>query len=496
MKRRTFVLALAASCLVSAALPARAQAQDEARRLVAAMLGATPMTDDLRALTDEIGGRATGSDANLAAVQWGLERFRSAGVTVRREAFEMPAMWLERSATATVQGAGIVTFAPHIAAMPFSTPTAPAGLTAPAVDGGRGTAEDFQRLGASARGAWVVVQQDLLQDIDGLFREYAEAAEIETRAIAAGVAGVIYESSRADGLLYRHNASLGEANRTPMFIMERSAAGRVLRLLRAGRALTVTAKLDLQTGGPYQSANVVGEIRGTTHPDEYVVIGAHLDAWDLGTGALDNGANAAMIIDLARQMQALGLRPARTIRFVLWNGEEQGMVGSWKYARAHRDELDRTVMTASFDIGTGRIIGFFTGGRPDVVAAVEHALEPVRGLGPFAQVDAPIVGTDNYDFMMEGVPNIVANQEPATYGPNYHAASDTYDKADLTTLRTNAAVAAAVTWYFATADLTLPRQTRAQVEALVASTDLLQQMQILGGLKEAWLNGTRGRARQ
>lgn len=185
---------------------------------------------------------------------------------------------------------------------------------------------------------------------------------------------------------------------------------------------------------------------------------------------------------------------ARTIRFVLFNGEEQGLVGSWKYTVSHLDEMDRTVLASSFDIGTGRIVGFFTGGRPEVAQAVTRALEPVRGLGPFEQLDVPIVGTDNFDFMMQGVANIVGNQESANYGPNYHARSDTYDKANPQQLRLNAAIAAAVIYSFANSDVTFPRQTRAELEQLVRSTDLADQMRSFGIL-QAWESGARGRAR-
>src|SRR6185436_1838401 len=153
--------------------------------------------------------------------------------------------------------------------------------------------------------------------------------------------------------------------------------------LRAGKHLTLTAAIDVQSGGPFESANVVGEVRGAEKPDEFVVVGAHLDSWDLGTGALDNGCNVALVIDLARQFKTLGLRPKRTVRFVLWNGEEQGMFGSWGYTKAHQAEMDRHVMAASFDIGSGRIRGFFTGGRAEVAPVVERGLQAVQGLGPY-----------------------------------------------------------------------------------------------------------------
>lgn len=497
MKRQLLQRQLGISLAVALSLfatfaPVGAQRQhaDDASRLVAAMLGDTPLEEDLRSLTDEVGGRATGSEANLRGVEWALKRFREAGVEARKEAFTMPALWLEESASAEVSGD--VSFAPRVVAMPFSVATPSAGKTAPLVDAGFGGEKDFERLGAKARGAFALVETHELLDIEGLFREYNEAVGIERRAFAAGVAGVVYTASRPNGLLYRHNASLGPDNKHPLLIMEREQALRALRLLRSGKRLTLTARVRLKSGGSYESYNVVGEIRGRERPDEFVLIGAHLDSWDLGSGALDNGCNAALVIDIARQMQRLNLRPRRTVRFALFNGEEQGMLGSWGYAKTHAAELDKHVMASSYDIGSGRISGFFTNGRAELLPAVERALRAVRGLGPFEQVNAPIVGTDNYDFMIEGVANLVANQESANYGPNYHARSDTFDKVDLRQLRLNAAVAAAVTYAFAEDEATWKRQTRAEIEELIRTTDLGDQMKSFG-MWESWANGTRGR---
>ncbi len=476
-----FALALAAPSLALA---------DDSARLAAALLGDTPLVRDLRSLTDEIGGRPTGSEANRRAIEWGLARFREAGVEARSEAFSMPALWLERSASARV--GGDFSFELRAAAMPFSAETPGAGLTAPLVYGGSGSEADFTRLGASARGAFVLIETEELVDLEGLFREYAEAAEVERRAFAADVAGVTYMASRPKGLLYRHNVSIGRRNTRPMLILEREAAQRALRLLRSGRRLTLTASIDVEGGKPYQSANVIGEIRGSEKPEEIVIVGAHLDSWDLGTGALDNGCNVALILDIARQIHALGLRPRRTLRFALWNGEEQGMNGSWEYAKAHAAELDRHVMAGSFDIGSGRITGFFTNGRPELHGVVAKSLAPVAGLGPFTQLSEPVVGTDNYDFMMEGVANLVANQESANYGPNYHARSDTFDKVDLRQLKQNAAIAAAVTWGFASHDVSWSRQSRREIEAIVEGTTLKPQM-IGMDLWDDWVAGRRGR---
>jgi hypothetical protein len=479
--------------LLSVGVAARLSAQDAVPRLAASLLGNTPMIEDLRTLTDKIGGRPAGSPANLRAVEWALERFRAAGVPATKEAFRMPGLWGERAAAAVVRGRD-VEFAPRIAAMPYSTGTG-ADFTARLVDGGRGRKEDYRALGSAARGAFVLIETPELRDLDGIFREYVEGITIERDAFAAGVAGVIYQGSRSGNHLYRHNATLAYANRHPVLAMERDGAARALRLLRAGVALTIAPVVNVDTGPAYDSWNVIGEIRGHSRPHEIVIVGAHLDSWDHGTGALDNGANVVMLIDLARQIQRLGLRPARTIRFALWNGEELGLFGSFGYTHSHRAELDRHIMAASFDIGTGRITGFFTGGRADLIPVLDRALIPVGGLGPFEHPNVPVVGTDNFDFMMQGVPNLIANQETANYAPNYHARSDEFDKADLRQLRLNAGIAAAVTWEFANAESArLPRHTAAQVDSLITATDLEQQMRSYGNIWDAWIKGERGRS--
>ncbi|HEX2450330.1 MAG TPA: M28 family peptidase [Gemmatimonadales bacterium] len=487
---RCLAIALAVHLSICPPAPPLA-AQDVVPRLAGALLGDTPMVEDLRVLTDQIGGRPAGSAANRRAIDWALERFKAAGVPATKEVFRMPGLWLERSATAVVRGG--VEFAPRIAAMPYSTGTR-AGFEAALVDGRFGRAEDYRALGSAARGALVLIEMPELRDLDGLFREYSESVGIEHRAFEAGAAGVIYQGSRPGDNLYRHNASLAYDNRHPVLAMERDGAARALRLLRSGMKLTIAPVVSVESGPAYDSWNVIGEIRGTSQPDEVVIVGAHLDSWDLGTGALDNGANVAMLIDVARQMKRLGLRPARTVRFALWNGEELGLFGSFGYTQSHKAELPRHVVAASFDIGTGRITGFFTNGRAELIPVLDRGLMPVAGLGPFSHLNIPVVGTDNFDFMLQGVPNLIANQESANYGPNYHARSDEFDKVDLHQLRLNAAIAAAVTWEFANApSARIPHQTPAQVDSLIAATDLEQQMRSYGNIWDAWVKGERGR---
>ena len=467
------------------------QRKDDLAVYMKAVLADTPIEEDLRELCDGIGGRASGTAANLRAVEWSLAKFKDAGVSASADRFMMPGLWLEKRASATVTGT--LSFSPRIAAMPYSAGTPGGAIQAELINVGRGTEEDFSWAGGLIKDKFILVETEELTDIDGLFREYAEAAAIEARAYEAGVRGIVYMGSRKDILLYRHNASRGLANTLPMVSMARIDAQRCARALRAGESLMLSLSLDIDSSGPYPLDNVIGEIPGGDRKDEIVIVGAHLDSWDLGTGANDNGCNVAMMIDLARQMKRLGIVPRRTIRFALWNGEEQGLYGSMGYTQKRAQEMGKHVMAMSIDIGSGRINGFFTGGRPEVYAMTQRVLDPVKGLGPFTNIDVPIVGTDNFDFMMHGVGNLVANHEPQLYGPTYHAASDTYDKVDLQALKVNEAIIAAVVLGFANADkIPYARQSREEIEHLVNTTDLEEQMRMFG-IWDQWEEGKRGR---
>ncbi|HWF05186.1 MAG TPA: M20/M25/M40 family metallo-hydrolase, partial [Candidatus Angelobacter sp.] len=248
-------------------------------------------------------------------------------------------------------------------------------------------------------------------------------------------------------------------------------------------------------GGQAMAQNVVAEIRGKDKPNEFVVIGAHLDSWELGTGALDNGCNAALVIEALRAIKAAGLQPSRTIRFVLFTGEEQINIGSFAYTVTHKAEMDNTVAMLTWDEGTGKTTGFSLGGRKDLVDPVTRLLEPIRQYGANTLTTDAFVGTDNMDFLLQGVPNLVANQEEANYLINYHASSDTYDKVDFPQLRKHVAIAAYLTYAIADAPERLgPRQDRRQIEGLIQETHLDDQLKAFE-LWSAWTSGKRGRSK-
>jgi Zn-dependent M28 family amino/carboxypeptidase len=449
------------------------------------------MEEDLRLLCDEVGGRPTGSMAYGAALQWGVDAFRRAKVdTVALESYDAPARWEPIGAEAEV----ISPFRFPLRVVSFANaPSTREKIKAPLVDAGSGKRADFEGLGRRARGAIALVRTKPMLSFEDLFAEYLAGPEMVEAADAAGVAAILFMSTRPRDLLYRHTTTFdGTLISIPIGMVAREQGLRLGRLLDKGEQLVLSLEIENRTGGPWQPQNVVAEIRGRELPDEVVLLGAHLDSWDLGTGALDNGVNCALVVEIARAIAA-GTRPKRTARFVLFTGEENGLLGSRGYVAAHRAEMDRYDAVMIHDIGDGKILGYFTDGRPDLHPALSRVLAPVKGWGAAGLNDEAILGTDNFDFLLEGVPNLIANQETARYLPDYHAESDTLDKVDMKQARRNAAIAAVAVSGIANAPARIgKRQSRTEIEQVLAKSGIADQMKTYG-LWADWESGKRGR---
>jgi carboxypeptidase Q len=464
-----------------------------ATKILPMILGPSPMEENLRRLTDEIGGRVTGSPEMAKAVEWGVAAFRAAGVDVHTEKYTMPTNWSEGDTRLELLAP--VQFPIRLKAEGWSPATPAGGIEASLVDVGYGTADDFSRAGSLLKGAILLVHSDIGSTWADLFNEYLRPPDIIRRALDSGASAILWMGARERLLLYRHTNSLaGQIDKIPQAILAREDAMRLVRTISAYPG-KVRARFSMpnRIGGPVEQQNVVGEIRGYEKPDESVILGAHLDSWELGTGALDNGCNAALVIEAARALKATGLLPRRTIRFVLFSGEEQGTMGSWEYVKAHRAEMDKLRAMITFDSGIGRITGYSLGGRRDIEPALRQILKPLESWGGNTHTYDASFGTDNLDFLLEGVPNLVANQEEANYLPNYHAASDTLDKVDIRELKLHTAYAALTAW--GVADRVEPfgkRLTRPEIETLITETGLDQQMKLLGYWDD-WQSGVRGR---
>jgi Zn-dependent M28 family amino/carboxypeptidase len=478
---------------------------NEANQVIQAALQPSSLETNLHRLTDEIGGRVPGTLGMQHAVAWGVQAFTAAGAdSVHTEGFTIPNSWAEgateMNATTAYQvdaskvGGGTVLSSFRVRAVSVAwAPALAAVKHVPIVDVGAGTAADFTKAG-DVSGKVVLVHTVVLKTWDDLFAEYTNAPPVIDLAVKGKALAVAFLATREHDILYRHtNAGAGEIDKLPMVIVAREDGERIARLLAAGNIVWADLSIPNQIGGPIKTSNVVAEIRGSENPDEFVILGAHLDSWELGTGALDNGCNAALVVDALRAIKASSVKPRRTIRFVLFSGEEQGLIGSRLYAYSHRAELDKAAGVIIYDSGTGKTTGFSIGGRKDIYYAAKELIAPL------AQFDVKEVkttmewGTDHFDFMLEGVPTFVADQVEANYLENYHATSDTYDKVDFPQLKKHVAEAAALSVELADLPTKIgPRLTHDQVEQTMRDTNSVEMFKAFG-IWDEWASGQRGR---
>jgi len=498
--RTAYLLVLAACVLVCR--PAGAQDRNgavrnansgsAAYRLIDEVANTPTLESNLRVLCDEIGGRLPGSDAMRRAISWAIDAFHKAGLaSVHTESFLIPNSWAEGATRAEVISPA--RFVIHAAATGWSSPI-PNGIEAEVLGGQRGEEGEVERLGAAAKGKIILISSEPLNNFQDMGMEQRRATIAMREAEKIGAAAVLFMSTRPQGLLYRQaNLVDGRLDKLPSAVVAREDAQRLLRLLEAGKRVRMRLALPNKIGGPFQARNVVAEIRGAEKPAEVVILGAHLDSWDLGTGCLDNGCNAALVIEAARAIEAAHLRPKRTIRFILFDGEEEGLLGSRAYVEQHRAELDNIVAVVIHDMGSGRISGYSLGGRGEIQPALEEIMGPVNYLGATNHTNDAFFGTDHFDFLLQGIPTLVANQDTTVYVPNYHAQSDDFDKVDLKELKDQATIAAVTAYNIADRpDRLGKRLTRVEIARLLRETRLDEQLKFLG-LWQEWETGRRGR---
>lgn len=222
-------------------------------------------------------------------------------------------------------------------------------------------------------------------------------------------------------------------------------------------AIEISNKL---TPGPHVVHNVVGEIRGGEKPDEFVVVGAHIDSWDLGQGTTDNGTGTSVVLEAARALAKSGVKPRRTIRFVLFSGEEQGLHGSKAYVKSHKDEMDRTSAAIVHDTGTGKVMTLALQGREKLKPLLEREFAGLKALGLNELSTRNMGGSDHQSFDSAGVPGFMFQQDPAEYRLTHHSQSDTLDKARPDDLVQGAQVMAVMALRIANLDTLLPREKK------------------------------------
>ena len=381
----------------------------------------------LTELSDDVGARVTGSPGAQKGIEWGLAKMKAIGLeNVHAEKWQLWRGWTRGTAQAELLTP--IRRPLHIDAMGWTGST-PAG----GVDGEVVTANIFdlgnemKNMSRFAGKVVLVVMQG--EPNKGFVQLFVQLGDFFRAAGKAGAIAVIggQGGGKAEGMNLTHTGILGfDADfAIPVVSMTAEDQGQLERYI--ARGLKPRVHFNVQntfTNGPVESANVVGEIRGRENPEQVLVVGGHLDSWDLSEGATDNGMGSSCALGAADTILRSGVRPRRTIRFVLFTGEEQGINGSFEYVKQHQAEMGNHLGSLILDNGQGPVRGFQLGGRDDLVDAFKPfaaALADIRELKVDDKVDS---GTDTFPFSMAGLPGISMDQDSPDYKYTHHSPAD------------------------------------------------------------------------
>lgn len=381
----------------------------------------------LTELSDDIGSRVTGSPSERKSEEWAVAKMKTMGLeNVHTEKYTIWRGWTRGTADAKLLSP--MTRPLHVDAMGWvgSTPTGGADGDLVTVDLFN-LDEEAKNLGR-LNGKIVLVQAKGKPKKD-VMMTFADFGSFLKTLSSAGVVAVIggQGGSRSAGLNLTHTGILGfDADfAIPIVSMTSEDQGQLERLI--ARGITPRMHINVQntfTNGPVETANVVGEIRGSEHPEQIFVVGGHLDSWDLSQGTTDNGSGTAATLGAAETIMRAGLRPRRTLRFVLFTGEEQGLDGSFAYYKQHKAEWANHLGDLILDEGQGIVKNFQLGGRDDLIPAVEAFAQSVSNLRHVKVNEKIESGTDTLPFSMYGLPGINMEQEGAEYNFTHHSAAD------------------------------------------------------------------------
>lgn len=371
-----FGLVLAApAAFVRSQAPA-AKYADVAEAIRTAGLRGEYATTLLERLTSAAGPRLTGSPAAAAAVQWARTMMGELGFETWLEPVTVQ-HWVRGGETARiVRPARPGLPALPIAALGLSVPTPPGGISAPVVE--VHSFEELRTLGLAVKGRIIFYNTPMDPRPLDTFQAYGGAVQFRSRgaseAAKLGAAAVLVRSVTLRTDDHPHAGMVAyeaDAPKIPAAAISTRGADGLSALLKSGEPVDLRLELDCRNLEPTTSANVVGQIRGSEKPDEIVLVGGHLDSWDLGTGAHDDGAGCVQAIEVLRLIRELGLSPKRTVRAVMFMNEEFGASGGRDYAEAERRKTERHIAAMESDRGAFLPIGFGIGGTPEQFARLQ-----------------------------------------------------------------------------------------------------------------------------
>src|SRR5712664_3082762 len=444
---------------------------------------------NLEYISDRIGPRLTGSAQLKQANEWTRDMFAKYGaVNAHLEGWTMERSWTRGKASARIVSP---TEHPLTIASAGWSPSTPGTIRGAVAYFDAKEKKDFAKFHGKLKGAIVIYQEAAslsppkpedphaqvsrpMQQppprigeppLEDPYEAYLKAAKERTEFWKQeGVAAVLRDSNKPHGLLNMTDVSLKryDIGAIPTAFITGEGYRTIFRMLQ--RHLPVQVELETTNAigdKPMVVYNTVAEIRGSEKPDEVVILGAHLDSWDLGTGSTDNGTGSVAVLEAARALTKLNLKPKRTIRFVLFSGEEQGLYGSQEYVRAHQDELPKISGVLVHDSGTGKVLTVGLMHNYAVRETIDHALYPL-GRAKEVGLAEPTLrtegGSDHVPFDEAGVPGFWCVQDPADYDKTHHSQADTIERVRWDDLTEGAQVLAVFAYGVAQLPEMLPRK--------------------------------------
>ncbi len=471
------LLAVTLLALAGAALVAQQEEDPTAaatRQILTEIAEHSEQMENLEHLSDRIGARLTGSPALKRANEWAAQRFRDYGLeNPHLEQWKIAHSW-----TRPWVRARVVAPAEHrlIAEAAGWSPNTAGAVRGHVLHVKVDKKEDLEAFRGKLKGAVVMLtepnprqrveEKPILPrpprpDMDFAARQRL-GRERDQFFKEEGVIAVLRDSNKNNGLFTMTSAGVNyQPAALPTLFLSPESYDLLWRLRKNDQRVEV--ELNVSDGefseGEVEVYNTVAEIPGSEKPDEVVILGAHIDSWDLGTGATDNGTGVVAVLEAARALQKLNLKPKRTIRFVLFAGEEQGLHGARAYVDAHKDELARISAVLVHDAGTGRVETISLSGNPQAYETVWKLLAPLRQMIGLEDLKLQSFGgSDHATFNRSGVPAFFCSQESSIYRQTHHSQADTFEKAVRDDLVNGAQVLAVFAYSVAQADEMLPRK--------------------------------------
>jgi hypothetical protein len=493
------------------------------KKLLAEAKNGSEIMSNLTHLSDVIGARLTGSSALKRANEWAADTMRRYGLTdVHLEAWTIPLGWERGTATMRIiepdngklltvaamgwtpgtkgkitgnvvimdvkDSAGLAAYKGKLkgaivlrgAPTPIRPVTETGLFDQPRRPRDRDTTTPTPAPKPDAKpGTKPETAPERRQPPEGAFqRMMAFRKELTEFLRTEGAAVLVMDAGKPHGLLnmtgaWQGNDRVSGADPLPAVFMTHEHYALLHRLANRPSPAHTRVEVEIDNKlipGPVVVYNTIGEIRGSEKPDELVILGAHLDSWDLGQGTTDNGTGTSVVLEAARILSRSGIKPKRTIRFVLFTGEEQGLHGSKAYVEKHKGEMDRTSLALVHDTGTGKVLGIGLQGRTAIQPILEKELTSLKEVGMTDINLRGMGGSDHMSFERVGVPGFAVQQDWAEYRFSHHSQSDTLDKAHESDLIQGAQVLAVTALRVANLPKLLPRDKPPQETTTRPST--------------------------